>query len=177
MMGARVVASLPINRRRISLPWPQLRTDGEIHTGECLEHFLPGFGLARGIKLLSGEVISGAGFLEVDKGPGLLQFGFGIAGGHEAVVADFDKPGRENVQQKAADKLRGGEGHQPFLPWPAIVSGLEGDLALGQAYQAVIGDGHPVGVAAEVMIGLLGTAESPFSIDDPLFSSKFPEGA
>jgi len=46
-------------------------------------------------------------------------------------MTDFDEPGRENVQQEAADKLRGGEGHQPFLPRPAIVSGLEGDLALG----------------------------------------------
>ena len=71
-----------------------VRTDGEIHTGEGLQHFLPGFGLARGIKLLVLGFSHGSWGLEAEEGPGLLQFGFGIAGGHEAVVADFDKPGR-----------------------------------------------------------------------------------
>ena len=154
-----------------------MRAGGKIQTGERLEHFLPGFGLSRGVKLFSGGVIRSAGFLEVDEGPGQLQFGLGVAGGHEAVVADFDKPGRENVQQKAADKLRGGKGHQPLLPGPGIVPGLEGDLARGQTHQAVIGDGHPVGVAAEVMIGFLGAAESRLGVDDPLFAPEFPEEA
>ena len=38
----------------------------------------------------------------------------------------------------------------------------------------MIGDGHPVGVAAEIMIGFLGAAERPFGVDNPLFSSEFP---
>ena len=92
-------------------------------------------------------------------------------------MSDFDKPGRENVPQKPADKLRGGDGHQPLVSGPAVVPGSEGDLALGQAHQPMVGDGHPVGVAAEVMIGLRGAAESPFGVDDPLFSSEFPEEA
>ena len=41
----------------------------------------------------------------------------------------------------------------------------------------MVGEGHPVGVAAEVMIGLLGGAERPFGVDDPLFSSEFPDKA
>src|SRR3974390_1215813 len=36
---------------------------------------------------------------------------------------------------------------------------------------------HPVGVAAEVMIGLGGTAERPLGVDDPVLSSEFPEEA
>ena len=113
-------------------------------------------------------------FLEAEEGPGFFQFGFGIAGGHEAEVTDFNKPGRENVPQKPADELRGGDGHQPLVSGPAIVPGLEGDFPLIQAHQAMVGDGHPVGVAAEVMIGVLGAAERPFGVDDPLFSSEFP---
>ena len=120
---------------------------------------------------------NGSWGLESKEGPGFLQFGFGIGGGHEAVVSDFDKPGRENVPQKAADKLRGGDGHQSLVSGPAVVPGSEGDLALGQAHQPMVGDGHPVGVAAEVMIGLGRAAESPLGVDDPLFSSEFPEEA
>ena len=133
-----------------------VRTDGEIHTGERLQHFLPGFGFARGIKFLAFGFINGSRGFKAEEGPGLLQFGFGIAGGHEAVVTDFDKPGRENVQQKPADELRGGDGHQPLVSGPAIVPGSEGDFPLIQAHQPMVGDGHPVGVAAEVMIGVLG---------------------
>ena len=55
MVGARI-ASLPINRQRISLPWPQFGQVVRSNTGERLQHFLPGFGLARGIKLLVFEV-------------------------------------------------------------------------------------------------------------------------
>ena len=36
-----------------------LRAGGEIHTGERLQHFLPGFGLSRGVKLLAFGFIIG----------------------------------------------------------------------------------------------------------------------
>src|SRR3974390_3756166 len=100
-----------------------------------------------------------------------------MGGAHEDVVSVFDKPGRENVPQEPADKLRGGDGHQPLVSGPAVVPGSEGDRPLDQAHQSMVNDGHPVGVAAEVMIGLGGAAESPLGVDDPLFSSEFPEEA
>ena len=87
-------------------------------------------------------------FLEADESPGFRQFGFGIARGHEAVVSDFDKARGQNVQQKPADELRSGDGHQPLVSRPAIVPGSEGDLPLIQAHQPMVGDGHPVGVPA-----------------------------
>ena len=132
-----------------------VRTEGKIFTGERPQHVLPGFGSTRDVMFLIFGFLVGGWFLEAEEGPGLLQFGFGIGGGHEAVVPDFDKPGRENVPQKASDELRGGDGHQPLVSGPAVVPGSEGDLALGQAHQPLVGDGHPVGVAAEVLIGLL----------------------
>ena len=139
-----------------------VRTGGKIQAGERPQHVLPGFGSTRGVNIQARGCSSGSWGLEAEKGPGLLQFGPGIGGGHEAVVPDFDKPRRENVSQKPADELRGGDGHQPLVSGPAVVPGPEGDLALGQAHQPMVGDGHPVGVTAEVLIGLLGAAESPF---------------
>jgi hypothetical protein len=85
-----------------------LGAGSEIQTGERLKHFLPGFGFARSVKLLAFRFISGSWGLKAKEGPGFLQFGFGIAWGHEAEVTDLDKPWGKNVQQKPADKLRGG---------------------------------------------------------------------
>ena len=89
-------------------------------------------------------------------------------------MSDFDKARGQNVQQKPADELLGGGGHQPLLTGSAIVSGPEDDLSLRQAHQPLIGDGHPVGVTAEVMVGLLGAAEQLFGIDDPPFPFELP---
>ena len=41
-----------------------VRTSGEIQTGERLQHFLPGFGLARGVKLLGFGFLHGLAELE-----------------------------------------------------------------------------------------------------------------
>ena len=84
---------------------------GEILAGEGLQQLLPGFVLSRGIKRVALGFIMGSGFLESDEAPGFLQFRFGIAGSHEAEVADFDKARGQDVQQKTADELRGGGGH------------------------------------------------------------------
>jgi len=92
-----------------------LGAGGEIQTCEGLQHFLPGFGFTRDLKLLALGFINSSWGLEADEGPGFLQFGFGIARGQEAVVSDFDKARGQNVQQKPADKLLGGGGYQPLL--------------------------------------------------------------
>ena len=90
-------------------------------------------------------------------------------------MSDFDKPIWEDVQEKAADELLGGDRHQPLLTGSVIVSGTKGDLAIRQANQPMIGDGHPVGVAAEVLISLVGAIEKLFGVDDPFFPFEFSE--
>ncbi len=79
------------------------------------------------------------------------------------------------MQEKATDKLLGGGSHQPLLTGSAIVPGSEGDLAIRQANQSMIGNGHPVGVAAKVMIGFLGAIKKLFGVDDPFFPFELPK--
>jgi hypothetical protein len=55
-----------------------------------------------------------------------------------------------------------------------LVSGPESDLAVGQGHQPLVGDGYPVGVTTEVMIGLPGGLERAFGVDHPLFPGEFP---
>jgi hypothetical protein len=152
-----------------------LWTDGEIHPGESPHHFLPGFGFRRCLGIVICEFIMRNGLWWTDKSPGFFQFGFGIGRRHEAKVPDFDEPRRKDVQEKATDKLLSGGRHQPLLTGSAIVPGSEGDLAIRQANQSMIGNGHPVGVAAKVMIGFLGAIKKLFGVDDPFFPFELPE--
>lgn len=44
---------------------------------------------------------------------------------------------------------------------------MESDLAVLAADQAMVGDSHPVGVAAYIAIDLFGAPEGFFGVDDP----------
>jgi hypothetical protein len=71
--------------------------------------------------------------------------------GEEAEVADADETLGEQVKQEATEKLIARECHH-FAP---VVVGRvmpeEGNLAVGQSDQAMIGDGNAVSVAAEIL--------------------------
>jgi hypothetical protein len=78
----------------------------QIPAGELMEEVLPGSGediFFRMTFLLR--------FLQVKKGSGFFEFGFGVAGGQEPVVADFDEASGQDMEEEAADKFLGGECH------------------------------------------------------------------
>ncbi len=56
-----------------------------------------------------------------------------------------------------------------------VVSGFEGDMAVGHVEQTVIGDSHLVGIPADIADDLLGRAEGLFAVDNPLPTSALPE--
>ena len=63
-----------------------VRAGFQIPAGELMEEVLPGSGedfIFRMIFLIR--------FLPLEKGSGFFEFGFGVAGGQEAVVSDFDE--------------------------------------------------------------------------------------
>ena len=70
-----------------------LRTNGKIDAGELLHGLLPGFARKRGcgIEVLFLARVRGWHLWWVDKGSCGFEFGFGVAGSHEAVVTDFHK--------------------------------------------------------------------------------------
>ena len=86
----------------------------------------------------------------------------------EAVVANAVKAGREHVEEHAADEF--GRRQRHGLPAgravPAVVGVAEAHGAVVQGAQALVGDGDPVGVAAEVVEDLFGTGEGSVRIDD-----------
>jgi len=59
-----------------------------------------------------------------------------------------------------------------------VVSGVapsKGDLSVGEGDQAMVGDGHAVGVAARILEDIFGAAEGRFGVDDPVLSEQWPE--
>ena len=93
-----------------------------------------------------------------------------IAIGQEAVVADAVEAWREHVQQNAPDEL--GRVHRHGLlagrAGAAVVGVAEAHGAAVAAAQALVADGDPVRVAAEVVEDLFGAGEGSLRIDDPL---------
>ena len=49
------------------------------------------------------------------------------------------------------------------------------DLAIGERDQAVVGDGHTMSVAAQIMQHLFGTTEGTFQIDHPVLAVEWPQ--
>lgn len=92
--------------------------------------------------------------------------------GEEAEVADADEAAGEQMQQEAAQELLGGQGHESF---PVAVSGVapaEGDVAVFECDESGVGDGHAMGISAEIAQRVFGSAEGAFGIDDPLVTIK-----
>src|SRR5260221_13904449 len=48
-------------------------------------------------------------------------------------------------------------------------------LAIGNGDEAMVGDGHAMGGAAEILQHIFGAAEGTFQVDHPVVSKKWPE--
>src|SRR5438067_12928979 len=103
------------------------------------------------------------------------QLGGAPAVGEIAVVADAMEAVRQNVEQEAADELVGAKGHHLLLVVVAIILPAEADPALGKTDQAAVGDGDAMGIAAEIIEHLLGSAERALGVDDPANGAQRPQ--
>jgi hypothetical protein len=59
-----------------------------------------------------------------------------------------------------------------------VVSGItpaKSHLAIGKGDQSMVGDGHAMGVAAEILQHIFGAAKGTFQVDDPVLSKQWPE--
>ncbi len=92
--------------------------------------------------------------------------------GENTEVADADEALREQVKQEATEKLIARDGHHFLLIVVGGVAPAEGDLAVRQCDQAMVGDGDAVGIAAEILQDVIGSAEGWFGVDDPIFAEQ-----
>ncbi len=55
------------------------------------------------------------------------------------------------------------------------ISPAEGDLIVSKRNQAMVGDGHAMGVAAQILEHVFGATEGRFRVDHPVFSEQWPK--
>ena len=80
----------------------------------------------------------------------------------------------DHVEQEAADKFVGIEGHGLFSVLIFSVPVTEGDFSVVGRENPIIGERHAVGVAAEVVEDMGRRSERFFGIDDPRFFFVMP---
>ena len=88
--------------------------------------------------------------------------------GEKAEVADAHEPVGQDVEQEAADKLVGVEDQGLFPIAVFAISVAQSDMVLIDGKDAIIGERHAVGVAAEIIENSLGRTEGFFRINDPV---------
>src|SRR6267378_1416260 len=86
----------------------------------------------------------------------------------EAERADADKA----VGQDAAQELLRGERHHSLLITVGIILPTESNLVMLESHEAVVGDGHAMGVAGEIAEDMMGTAEGGLGVDDPVLTEQ-----
>jgi hypothetical protein len=81
------------------------------------------------------------------------------------------------MKQEPSDKFICLERHGLLTVIVGIISPQKRNITIPVGEDAVIADGDPVGISAEVLENTFGAIEGRFAIDDPiLFIELFPEG-
>ena len=88
--------------------------------------------------------------------------------GQKTEVTNAHETVGQDVEQKAADKLVGLQGDRFFSITVFSISITQGDLAVFDIENSIIGERHTVGVAAEIIEHGAWRAEWLFRINDPI---------
>lgn len=72
--------------------------------------------------------------------------------GKQPIVTNAVKAARQNVQQEAAHEFGSAERHglDRRFPFSAIVFPAKRDASFIERNEALVGDGHPVGIAGQI---------------------------
>src|SRR5450759_1102408 len=92
--------------------------------------------------------------------------------GKQAVATYAHEAFRQHVQEEAAEEVDGVEGHDPLLAAVGIIPPAEADALAVEGNEAVVGDGHAVGVTAEVAQDMFRSAEGRLGIDVPFLVAE-----
>jgi len=101
---------------------------------------------------------------------------FAVSVCQQAEVTYPHKTFRQYVKQEPSDEPISLQRHGLFAVIVGIITPEKGDIALPDIEDAVVADGDPVGISAEVLKYPLGATEGWLAIDNPLLLIElFPE--
>ena len=90
-------------------------------------------------------------------------------------MANADKAFGEDMEEEAPDELLGSQPEKPVGSWVLVIPGTEGNRLAIKGKDPLVGDGHPVGVMAQVGEDMSGSTEGCFGVDNPFGSPKFSD--
>src|ERR1700751_6091021 len=86
----------------------------------------------------------------------------------QAIATDAHESLWQHVQKEAAQELHGFESHDALLAAMGIIPPAEADVLSVEGDEAVVADGHAVGVTAEVAQDMFRSSEGRLSVDVPV---------
>lgn len=86
-------------------------------------------------------------------------------------MADFAESAGQDVHKETADEFHGVQGHDFLLIPMGVIPSEEGDLAIFQGENAVVGDGDAVGITTQIRDDFFSGAKGRLAVDDPLFAA------
>ena len=92
--------------------------------------------------------------------------------GEEAEVTDAYEATWQHMQKEAAQELVDGQRHRLLPVAMCGIAPSEGDVAMVERDESVVGDGDAVGVSAEIAQGMLGSSEGALGVDDPVVAEQ-----
>lgn len=92
--------------------------------------------------------------------------------GEKAEVTDAHEAFGQQVQEKTAQELVHAQSHELLLVTLSRITPAKGNLAIGEGNQPMIGDGHAVRVATEIVQDVLGAAERGLGVDHPVLAEE-----
>ena len=92
--------------------------------------------------------------------------------GEEAEVTDAHEATWQHMQKEAAQELVDGQRHRLLPVAMCGIAPSEGDVAMVERDESVVGDGDAVGVSAEIAQGMLGSSEGALGVDDPVVAEQ-----
>ena len=92
--------------------------------------------------------------------------------GQEAERADANKAAGQDMEEETAQELLRSERHQSLLITVGIILPAESNLIMLEGHEAMVSDGHAMGIAGEITEDMMGTAERGFGIDDPVLTEQ-----
>ena len=95
--------------------------------------------------------------------------------GQEAEVPQPVEAVRGDVQHQAPQEFHGLERQGAQAVAALVILVAEGHLAVLQGHEPVVGDGHAMGIAGQVLEDVLGVLEGLFRVDDPLLVAHVGE--
>src|SRR5881394_2127178 len=103
----------------------------------------------------------------IEQSAAQLQFVFADSIGQEAELADADQTSGQHMQQEASHELHRIQRHSFGPVVVSVVFPFKADAAVFESAKAVVGDGHTVGIASQILENPLRSAKGRLDVNHP----------